>query len=133
MKRLPSAMLLARWSGSAWCISEELPRSETLSPCALMAFFVAASWSGANSGRLGRSRSPRMQRISTAENLFEAAKSRICAKGHLGQPRVENAKRGFSAVGTRKPGARAVRAEEARNSLRVVLILNLLVLAAWPR
>src|SRR5215831_13686867 len=125
MKRLASAMLFARLSGSLWCISEEEPRSETLRPCVAMAFFVAASWSGANSGRFGKSRSPRMQRISIAEKPFDCAKSRICEKGHLGQPRVEKASRSLSVAGEGNGRARTARAEVARNSRRVVFILGL--------
>src|ERR1043166_803192 len=124
MKRLASAMLLARLSGSVWCISEELPRSETFRPWAAMAFLEAASWLGANSGRFGRSRSPRIQRISMAEKPLAAAKSRICANGHWGQPSVEKARRGFSPAGE-NGGARAARAEVVRNSRRVVFIGDL--------
>src|SRR4030095_2518509 len=125
MKRLASAMLLARLPGSVWCISEELPRSEILRPWAAMAFLVAVIWSEANSGRVGKSRSARMQRSSTAENPFAAAKSRICAKGHLGQPRVEKARGGLEgAACTRtKGGVREATVTAVRNARRVVCML----------
>src|SRR5215467_123734 len=120
MKRLPSAMFLARLSGSLSCISAELPRSETFRPWAAIAFLVAAISPAENSGRLGRSRSPRMQRISTAEKPLADAKSRIFANGHCGQPRVEKARRGVPPAG--KAGARAARVEVTRNSRRVMFM-----------
>ena len=64
-----------------------------------------------------------MQRISTAEKPFVAAKSRICAKGHLGQPRVEKASGGLGASNGRKGGAAAARAAVVKNSRRVIFIV----------